>query len=123
MNAIYSLDKNLIAPDIAFNRPKSVVNSNINPYNNASGGTSDIIPAGFKELSKEKTLAKLGFNIDKNLSFANPVKFIKDKDDKDKDKDKNRDRREEQENNIVTITESSRTTILRPTVITEEDEE
>lgn len=125
MNAIYSLDKNLIAPDITFNRPKSVVNSNINPYNNASGGTSDIIPAGFKELSKEKTLAKLGFNIDKNLSFANPVKFIKDKDDKDKDKDKdkNRDRREEQENNIVTITESSRTTILRPTVITEEDEE
>ena len=123
MNAIYSLDKNLIAPDIAFNRPKSVVNSNINPYNNASGGTSDIIPAGFKELSKEKTLAKLGFNIDKNLSFANPAKFIKYKDDKDKDKDKNRDRREEQENNIVTITESSRTTILRPTVITEEDEE
>ena len=118
MNAIYSLDKNLIAPDIAFNRPKSVVNSNINPYNNASGGTSDIIPAGFKELSKEKTLAKLGFNIDKNLSFANPAKFIKYKDDKDKDKDKNIDRREEQENNIVTITESSRTT-----VITEEDEE
>ena len=118
MNAIYTLDKNLIAPDIAFSRPKSVVNSNINPYNNASGGTSDIIPAGFKELSKEKTLAKLGFNIDKNLSFADPTKFIvKKKDEKDKD---NKDKREEREERTISITES---TILRPTIITEENEE
>ena len=121
MNAIYTLDKNLIAPDIAFSRPKSVVNSNINPYNNASGGTSDIIPAGFKELSKEKTLAKLGFNIDKNLSFADPTKIIvKKKDEKDKD---NKEKREEREERTISITESTPPTILRPTIITEEDEE
>lgn len=121
MNAIYTLDKNLIAPDIAFSRPKSVVNSNINPYNNAIGGTSDIIPVGFKELSKEKTLAKLGFNIDKNLSFADPTKIIvKKKDEKDKD---NKEKREEREERTISITESTPPTILRPTIITEEDEE
>ena len=121
MNAIYTLDKNLIAPDIAFSRPKSVVNSNINPYNNASGGTSDIIPADFKELTKEKTLAKLGFNIDKNLSFADPTKIIvKKKDEKDKD---NKEKREEREERTISITESTPPTILRPTIITEEDEE
>ena len=123
MNAIYSLDKNLIAPDIAFSRPKSVVNSNINPYNNASGGTSDIIPAGFKELSKEKTLAKLGYNIDKNLSFADPTKFIKKKDEKDKDNKDNKDKNKEREERTTTITESPPPPILKPTVITEEDEE
>ena len=122
MNAIYSLDKNLIAPDIAFSRPKSVVNSNINPYNNASGGTSDIIPAGFKELSKEKTLAKLGYNIDKNLSFRDPAKIIKKKKE-DKDKDKDKEKKEEGEERTTTITESSPPPILKPTVITEEDEE
>ena len=122
MNAIYSLDKNLIAPDIPFSRPKSVVNSNINPYNNAVGGTSDLIPAGFKELSKDKILAKLGYNIDKNISFRDPAKTIeKKKEDKDKDKDK--ERKEEGEERTTTITESSPPPILKPTVITEEDEE
>lgn len=118
MNAIYALDKNLIAPDTAFSRPKSVVDSSINGYNNAKGGTKDIIPNGFKELSKEKTLAKLGYNIDKNISFNDPSKIvIKDKDDKNKDKDKEREER------TVTITETSPPPILKPTVITEEDEE
>ena len=122
MNAIYSLDKNLIAPDIPFNRPKSVVNSNINPYNNAVGGTSDLIPAGFKELSKDRILAKLGYNIDKNISFRDPAKFIeKKKEDKEKDKDK--EKKEEGEERTTTITESSPPPILKPTVITEEDEE
>ena len=122
MNAIYSLDKNLIAPDIPFSRPKSVVNSNINPYNNAVGGTSDLIPAGFKELSKDKILAKLGYNIDKNISFRDPAKIIeKKKEDKDKDKDK--EKKEEGEERTTTITESSPPPILKPTVITEEDEE
>lgn len=74
MNAIYALDKNLISPDTAFSRPKSVVDSSINGYNNAKGGTKDIIPNGFKELSKEKTLAKFGYNIDKSVSFNDPSK-------------------------------------------------
>ena len=124
MNAIYALDKNLIAPDTAFSRPKSVVDSSINGYNNAKGGTKDIIPNGFKELSKEKTLAKLGFNIDRSISFNDPAKIvIKDKDDKDKDKDKERDKKEEREERTVTITETSPPPILKPTVVTEEDEE
>ena len=124
MNAIYSYNKNLISPDTPFNRPKSVVDSSINGYNNAKGGTKDIIPNGFKELSKEKTLAKLGFNIDRSISFNDPSKIvIKDKDDKDKDKDKERDKKEEREERTVTITETSPPPILKPTVITEEDEE
>ncbi|WP_448905731.1 transglycosylase domain-containing protein, partial [Gemella sp.] len=124
MNAIYTLDKNLIAPDTAFSRPKSVVDASINGYNNAKGGTKDIVPNGFKELSKEKTLAKLGFNIDRSISFNDPSKIvIKDKDDKDKDKDKERDKKEEREERTVTITETSPPPILKPTVITEEDEE
>ena len=124
MNAIYSYNKNLISPDTPFNRPKSVVDSSINGYNNAKGGTKDIIPNGFKELSKEKTLAKLGFNIDRSISFNDPSKIvIKDKDDKDKDKDKERNKKEEREERTVTITETSPPPILKPTVITEEDEE
>ena len=124
MNAIYSYNKNLISPDTPFNRPKSVVDSSINGYNNAKGGTKDIIPNGFKELSKEKTLAKLGFNIDRSISFNDPSKIvIKDKDDKDKDKDKERDKKEEREERTVTITETSPPPILKPTVVTEEDEE
>ena len=124
MNAIYSYNKNLISSDTPFNRPKSVVDSSINGYNNAKGGTKDIIPNGFKELSKEKTLAKLGFNIDRSISFNDPSKIvIKDKDDKDKDKDKERDKKEEREERTVTITETSPPPILKPTVITEEDEE
>ena len=49
-----------------------------------------MIPNGFVELTKEKTLAKLGFSIDKDLTFGEPKSIMeknnKDKDDKDKDK-------------------------------------
>lgn len=126
MNAIYALDKNLIAPDTAFSRPKSVVDANINGYNNAKGGTKDIVPNGFKELSKEKTLAKFGYNIDKGISFSDPSKVVVtkpvQKDEKKDDKDK-KDKKEEKEERTVTITETSPPPILKPTVITEEDEE
>ena len=125
MNAIYALDKNLIAPDTAFSRPKSVVDANINGYNNAKGGTKDIVPNGFKELSKEKTLAKFGYNIDKGISFSDPSKVVVtkpvQKDEKKDDKDK-KDKKEEKEERTVTITETP-PPILKPTVITEEDEE
>ena len=125
MNAIYALDKNLIAPDTAFSRPKSVVDASINGYNNAKGGTKDIIPNGFKELSKEKTLAKFGYNIDKGISFSDPSKVdvtkSVQKEEKKDDKDK-KDKKEEKEERTVTITETS-PPILKPTVITEEDEE
>ena len=130
MNAIYALDKNLIAPDTAFSRPKSVVDANINGYNNAKGGTKDIVPNGFKELSKEKTLAKLGYNIDKNISFNDPSKIIiKEKDNKDKDKERDkkeeredRENRENRERRTVVITEPSSEN-SRYTIINEEDEE
>lgn len=122
MNAIYALDKNLIAPDTAFSRPKSVVDASINGYNNAKGGTKDIVPNGFKELSKEKTLAKFGYNIDKGISFSDPSKVVVtkpvQKDEKKDDKDK-KDKKEEKEEHTVTITETS----PPPTVITEEDDE
>ena len=126
MNAIYALDKNLIAPDTAFSRPKSVVDASINGYNNAKGGTKDIVPNGFKELSKEKTLAKFGSNIDKGISFNDPSKAVVtkpiQKEVKKDDKDK-KDKKEEKEERTVTITETSPPPILKPTVITEEDEE
>lgn len=126
MNAIYTLDKNLIAPDTAFSRPKSVVDASINGYNNAKGGTKDIVPNGFKELSKEKTLAKFGYNIDKGISFSDPSKVVVtkpvQKEEKKEDKDK-KDKKEEREERTVTITETSPPPVLRPTVITEEDEE
>ena len=124
MNAIYSYNKNLISPDTPFNRPKSVVDSSINGYNNAKGGTKDIIPNGFKELSKEKTLAKLGYNIDKNISFNDPSKIIiKEKDNKDKDKERDKkEEREDRERRTVVITEPSSEN-SRYTLITEEDEE
>ena len=126
MNAIYALDKNLISPDTAFNRPQSVVDSSINGYNNAKGGTKDIVPNGFKELSKEKTLAKFGSNIDKSISFSDPSKVVVtkpvQKEEKKDDKDK-KDKKEEKEERTVTITETSPPPILKPTVITEEDEE
>ena len=122
MNAIYALDKNLIAPDTAFSRPKSVVDASINGYNNAKGGTKDIVPNGFKELSKEKTLAKFGYNIDKGISFSDPSKVVVtkpvQKEEKKDDKDK-KDKKEEKEER----TETSPPPILKPTVITEEDEE
>lgn len=125
MNAIYALDKNLIAPDTAFSRPKSVVDASINGYNNAKGGTKDIVPNGFKELSKEKTLAKFGYNIDKGISFSDPSKVVvtkpvqKEEKKEDKDKKDKKDKKEEREERTVTITETS----PPPTVITEEDDE
>lgn len=89
MNAIYSYDSKLVSPDVAFTRPNSVIDFSINPYNNAKGSVSDMIPNGFVELTKEKTLAKLGFSIDKDLTFGEP-KSIMEKNNKDKDdKDKN----------------------------------
>ena len=122
MNAIYALDKNLISPDTAFSRPKSVVDASINGYNNAKGGTKDIVPNGFKELSKEKTLAKFGSNIDKGISFSDPSKVVVtkpvQKEEKKEDKDK-KDKKEEREERTVTITETSPPS----TVITEEDDE
>ena len=132
MNAIYALDKNLIAPDTAFSRPKSVVDASINGYNNAKGGTKDIVPNGFKELSKEKTLAKFGYNIDKGISFNDPSKVVVTKpvqkevkkDDKDKKEEmkNDKDKKDKKEERTVTITETP-PPILKPTVITEEDEE
>ena len=124
MNAIYALDKNLISPDTAFSRPKSVVDSSINGYNNAKGGTKDIIPNGFKELSKEKTLAKFGYNIDKGISFSDPSKIIiKEKDNKDKDKERDKkEEREDRERRTVVITDPSSEN-SRYTIINEEDEE
>ena len=131
MNAIYALDKNLIAPDTAFSRPKSVVDANINGYNNAKGGTKDIVPNGFKELSKEKTLAKFGYNIDKGISFSDPSKVVvtkpvqkeEKKDDKDKKEEKknDKDKKDKKEERTVTITETSPPPILKPTVITDEE--
>ena len=118
MNAIYALDKNLISPDTAFSRPKSVVDASINGYNNAKGGTKDIVPNGFKELSKEKTLAKFGYNIDKGISFSDPSKVVVTKPVQKEEKDK-KDKKEEREERTVTITETS----PPPTVITEEDDE
>ena len=48
-----------------------------------------MIPNGFVELTKEKILAKLGFSIDKDLTFGEP-KSIMEKNNKDNDdKDKN----------------------------------
>ena len=131
MNAIYALDKNLIAPDTAFSRPKSVVDASINGYNNAKGGTKDIVPNGFKELSKEKTLAKFGYNIDKGISFSDPSKVVvtkpvqkeEKKDDKDKKEEKknDKDKKDKKEERTVTITETSPPPILKPTVITDEE--
>ena len=111
MNAIYSLDTNIISPDTAFSRPNSVVDSSISPYNNAKGGAKDLIPSGFKELSKEKTLAKLGYNIDKRLSFGDPAKvMVKKKDDKDKEKEE----KKETNNSSTTVTPTSPPPILKP---------
>ena len=123
MNAIYTLDKNIISPDTAFTRPSSVTESSINPYNNAKGGTKDLIPTGFKELSKEKTLAKLGSNIDKGVSFGDPAKVVvkkqeAKKEDKKEDKEKKEDKDKKETNNssdpVTPTTPSSPPPILKP---------
>ena len=117
MNAIYALDKNILSPDTAFTRPSSVTDSNINPYNNAKGGTKDLIPTGFKELSKEKTLAKLGSNIDKGVSFGDPAKVVVKKQE-DKKEDKKEDKEKKETNNSsTTVTPTAPTSpppILKP---------
>ena len=104
MNAIYALDKNILSPDTAFTRPSSITSSSINPYNNAKGTTADLIPIGFKELSKDRTLAKLGYNIDKSLSFGDPAKVeAKKKDDKEKEEKKeDKEKKETTSNSIPT---------------------
>ncbi|MGX7111987.1 transglycosylase domain-containing protein [Gemella cuniculi] len=91
MNAIYSHDSNLVSPDTSFTKPKSVVDSKINPYNNSSGSISDMIPEDFKELSKEKTLQKFGYNIDKSIMFVEPKKEVKSKDTEDTSKENKKD--------------------------------
>ena len=64
-------------------------------------------------------------NIDKGISFNDPSKVVVtkpvQKEEKKDDKDK-KDKKEEKEERTVTITETS-PPILKPTVITEEDEE
>lgn len=114
MNAIYSLDKNILSPDTAFTRPSSITSSSINPYNNAKGTTADLIPIGFKELSKDRTLAKLGYNIDKSLSFGDPTKVeTKKKDDKEKEEKKEDKEKKETTSNS---TPTSPPPILKPVV-------
>ena len=117
MNAIYTLDKNIISPDTAFTRPSSVMDSSINPYNNAKGGTKDLIPAGFKELSKEKTLAKLGSNIDKSVSFGDPSKVIAKKQEAKKEDKKEDKEKKETNSSSTTVTPTAPTSpppILKP---------
>ena len=104
MNAIYSYDSKLVSPDTAFTRPNSVIDFSINPYNNAKGSISDMIPNCFTELSKDKILAKFGYSIDKDLTFGAPRTIMKkndkEKDDKEKDdKDKNEEPHERSSDN------------------------
>lgn len=117
MNAIYTLDKNIISPDTAFTRPSSVTDSSINPYNNAKGETKDLIPTGFKELSKEKTLAKLGSNIDKGVSFGDPAKVVVKKQEAKKEDKKEDKEKKETTSSSTTVTPTAPTSpppILKP---------
>lgn len=103
MNAIYSYDSKLVSPDVAFTRPNSVIDFSINPYNNAKGSISDMIPNDFTELTREKTLAKFGYIIDKDLTFGTPKDSKKknndnkEKDDKEKEKEKDDKEKEKNE--------------------------
>ena len=67
-------------------------------------------------------MAKFGYNIDKGISFNDPSRVVVtkpvQKEEKKDDKDK-KDKKEEKEERI----EISPPPILKPTVITEEDEE
>ena len=108
MNAIYSYNSKLVSPDVAFTRPNSVIDFSINPYNNAKGSISDMIPNDFTELTREKILAKFGYIIDKDLSFGKTKdKKQKDKEDKDKDKDKDKDEDEDKDKNEESQSHSS----------------
>ena len=76
MNAIYAYDRSLISPDTAFERPSSVVDAYINPQNNGKGGTADIVPSDFQELSKDKVNLKFGSNIDKTVIYGEVTKAV-----------------------------------------------
>ena len=76
MNAIYAYDSSLISPDTAFERPSSVVDAYINPQNNGKGGTADIVPSDFQELSKDKVNLKFGSNIDKTVIYGEVTKAV-----------------------------------------------
>lgn len=76
MNAIYAYDSSLISPDTAFERPSSVVDAYINPQNNGKGGTPDIVPSDFQELSKDKVNLKFGSNIDKTVIYGEVTKAV-----------------------------------------------
>lgn len=85
MNHIHSYDPVLIGADEKFERPNSIINKNINNFNNSPGSVLDIVPTNFQELTKQKTLLKLGYNIDKSVEFITykpPVKEEKENDDK-----------------------------------------
>jgi len=108
INAIYSYNSKLVSPDVAFTRPNSVIDFSINPYNNAKGSISDMIPNDFTELTREKILAKFGYIIDKDLSFGKTKdKKQKDKEDEDKDKDKDKDKDEDKDKNEESHSHSS----------------
>ena len=72
----YAYDRSLISPDTAFERPSSVVDAYINPQNNGKGGTADIVPSDFQELSKDKVNLKFGSNIDKTVIYGEVTKAV-----------------------------------------------
>ena len=85
-----------------------------NPYMFAKKGDSDSKPKDDDKKDGDK----------KSETSKKKAEDDKDKDKgKDKDKDKDKERKEEGEERTTTITESSPPPILKPTVITEEDEE
>lgn len=126
MNAIYTYDSKLVSPDTAFEKPNSVISSAINPYNNGIGSVVDLIPTGFKELTRDKTLAKFGFNVDKSIMFGDPKKVVTKKkdDDKDKDKEKEKEETDKKKENTPTIpsTPPKKPEVLKPTTVTDDGE-
>ena len=126
MNAIYAYDSKLVSPDTAFEKPNSVISSAINPYNNAIGSVVDLIPTGFKELTRDKTLAKFGFNVDKSIMFGDPKKVVTKKkdDDKDKDNEKEKEETDKKKENTPTIpnTPPKKPEVLKPTTVTDDGE-
>lgn len=126
MNAIYTYDSKLVSPDTAFEKPNSVISSAINPYNNGIGSVVDLIPTGFKELTRDKTLAKFGFNVDKSIMFGDPKKVVTKKkdDDKDKDNEKEKEETDKKKENTPTIpnTPPKKPEVLKPTTVTDDGE-
>lgn len=126
MNAIYAYDSKLVSPDTAFEKPNSVISSAINPYNNGIGSVVDLIPTGFKELTRDKTLAKFGFNVDKSIMFGDPKKVVTKKkdDDKDKDNEKEKEKTDKKKENTPTIpnTPPKKPEVLKPTTVTDDGE-